>query len=102
MMKIDAKNKIDNENDWNVDKTTTNAKKRDKIKSYQNDVRIEKNKMIKSSSQKIKTMKWYWSNERRWKRRKKRRRRESNRCFDKLLEMNCRRRDATDRNVAND
>ena len=55
-MKIDAKNKTNRKSDWIVDKTTTNVERKDKVKSYQNDVRIEKNKIIKSSSQKTKTM----------------------------------------------
>ena len=55
-MKIDAKNKTNKKSDWIVDRTTTNVERKDKVKSYQDDVRIEKNKMIKSSSQRTKTM----------------------------------------------
>ena len=55
-MKTDAKNKTNRKSDWIVDRTTTNVERKDKVKSYQNDVRVEKNKMIKSSSQRTKTM----------------------------------------------
>ena len=101
MMKTDAKNRTSKKSDWIVDRTTTNAERKDKVESYQDDVRVEKNKMIKSSSQKIRTMydtdqtnekkKWKWR--KKW---------ESNRCFDKLLEMNCKKRNESNSNVIND
>ena len=56
MMKIDAKNRANRKSDWIVDRTTTNAERKDKVESYQDDVRVEKNKMIESSSQRTRTM----------------------------------------------
>ena len=55
-MKIDAKNKASRKSDWIVDRTTTNVERKNKVKLYQNDVRVEKNKMIESSFQRTKTM----------------------------------------------
>ena len=55
-MKTDARNRTSRKNNWIVDRTTTNVERKDKIESYQDDVRVEKNKMIESSFQRTRTM----------------------------------------------
>ena len=65
MVEAGAGNRAGSESGWSVDRTTANAGMRDKVGSYQNGVRVEKDKVVEPSPQRIRTMKWYWPNGRR-------------------------------------